>query len=192
MLADKFKNHRIILASQSPRRKELLKGLDISFMTMPLHVDESYPTDLKGEEITAYLCHKKAEAYQNWQPNDILITADTIVWKDERALEKPRSIKEAKEMIYNLQNNKHTVISSVGIFSPEKHRIFSDTVQVTFGKISQEEIDYYVDKYRPLDKAGAYGVQEWIGYIGVKRMEGSYYTVMGLPVYPLYHELKDF
>ncbi|MGI9527059.1 MAG: Maf family nucleotide pyrophosphatase [Weeksellaceae bacterium] len=192
MLAKKFKDYHIILASQSPRRQELLAGLDISFTTMPLHVDESYADTLQGKDITEYLCHKKAQAYQDWQPNDILITADTIVWKDGKALEKPKNAEEAKEMISNLQNTKHTVISSVGIFSPTKERIFSDTTQVTFGKISPEEISYYVDKYAPLDKAGAYGVQEWIGYIGVKKLEGSYYTVMGLPVYRLYQELKDF
>lgn len=192
MLSDKFKNNRIILASQSPRRKELLKGLDIDFITKPLNADESYPKSLSGKEITEYLCYKKAKAYKDWQPNDILITSDTIVWKGDTALEKPKDVKDAKNMLKSLQNSSHNVITSVGIFSPEKEVVFSDSTKVTFGEMADEEIDYYVHKYSPFDKAGAYGVQEWIGYMGVKKLEGSYYTVMGLPVYELYQELKKF
>lgn len=192
MLAEKFKNHHIILASQSPRRRELLAGLNVTFTTTPLHVEEDYAARLQGKDITEYLCRKKAKAYPNLQAQDILITSDTIVWKDDRALEKPKDRAEAKQMLFNLRNSTHTVITSVGIFSPTKERVFSDTTRVTFGDLTQEEIAYYVEHYNPLDKAGAYGVQDWIGFIGVEKIEGSFYTVMGLPVYLLYQELKKF
>lgn len=192
LLKEKFKNHQIVLASQSPRRKELLSGLDINFDTIALNVDESYSQNLKREEITEYLCKKKADAYNNWTENTILITADTIVWFENQALEKPAGREEAIQMLQKLSGQKHDVITSIGIFSPEKKHILTDTTQVTFGDLDKEEIAYYVDNYQPYDKAGSYGVQEWIGYIGVKEMVGSYFTVMGLPVYELNNVLKKF
>ena len=192
LLKEKFKNHQIVLASQSPRRKELLSGLDINFDTIALNVDESYSQNLKREEITEYLCKKKADAYNNWTENTILITADTIVWFENHALEKPAGREEAIKMLQKLSSQKHDVITSIGIFSPEKKHILTDTTQVTFGDLDKEEIAYYVDNYQPYDKAGSYGVQEWIGYIGVKEMVGSYFTVMGLPVYELNNVLKKF
>lgn len=192
LLQEKLKEKNIILASQSPRRKALLQGLDIDFTVKPLHVDERYSVMLKGKEITEYLCQKKASAYNNWQENDMLITSDTIVWLNGKALEKAESRGEAIEMIQELSGKTHEVITSVGVFSQQKKVIFSDITQVTFGTLSLEEIEYYVDKYQPYDKAGSYGVQEWIGYVGVKNMNGSYFTVMGLPIYKLYQVLKTF
>lgn len=192
LLQEKLKDKNIVLASQSPRRKALLQGLDIDFTIKSLHVDETYSVMLKGKEITEFLCQKKADAFTNWQENDILITSDTIVWLNGKALEKPANREEAIQMIQELSGQTHDVITSVGVFSYKKKEIFSDITQVTFGELSLEEIEYYVDKYQPYDKAGSYGVQEWIGYIGVKNMNGSYFTVMGLPIYKLYQVLKEF
>lgn len=190
LLQEKLQNKNIILASQSPRRKELLSGLDIDFTIQPLHADESYSTHLKGKEITEYLCQKKANAYEKWQDNDLLITSDTIVWLDNRALEKPKDKTEAKAMLKELSGKTHEVITSLGVFSTHKSEIITDITQVTFAELTEEEISYYVYKYKPYDKAGSYGVQEWIGYMGVKNMNGSYFTVMGLPVFKLYQVLK--
>ena len=192
MLAVKFKNHKIILGSKSPRRSKLLARLDLDFDVVPLNVDESYAEGLKRHEITEYLCHKKRAAYQKWQPNHILITSDTIVWQNERAYEKPKNAEDAKDMLKHLSDNTHEVITSIGIFSPEKEKILTDVTEVSFGKLEPEEIAYYVEKYKPYDKAGAYGIQEWIGYIGIREIKGSYFNVMGLPVYKLYHALKEF
>ena len=192
LIQEKFKNYSIILASQSPRRKELLSGLQLSFNIKPLKADESYPKQLKRQGITEYLCKKKADAFVDWTENTLLITSDTIVWYNDAALEKPQNRVKAIEMLRKLSNQKHEVITSVGVFSTAKNVIFSDITEVTFGKLSTEEIKFYVDAFRPYDKAGSYGVQEWIGYVGVKEMKGSFYTVMGLPVYKLYQVLKDF
>ena len=192
LIQEKFKNYSIILASQSPRRKELLSGLQLTFNIKPLKVDESYPKQLKRQGITEYLCKKKADAFVDWTENTLLITSDTIVWYNDAALEKPQNRVEAIEMLRKLSNQKHEVITSVGVFSNAKSVIFSDITEVTFGKLSTEEIKFYVDTFQPYDKAGSYGVQEWIGYVGVKEMKGSFYTVMGLPVYKLYQVLKDF
>ena len=192
LIQEKFKNYSIILASQSPRRKELLSGLQLTFNIKPLKADESYPKQLKRQEITEYLCKKKADAFVDWTENTLLITSDTIVWYNDAALEKPPNRVEAIEMLRKLSNQKHEVITSVGVFSNAKSVIFSDITEVTFGELSTEEIEFYVDTFQPYDKAGSYGVQEWIGYVGVKKMKGSFYTVMGLPVYKLYQVLKDF
>lgn len=192
MLKEKFIQHEIILASQSPRRKELLAQLDLDFTTVTLNLEESYPNSLKMHEITEFLCHKKKEAYQEWQDNQILITSDTIVWHQNEAFGKPVDDEEAVHMLQELSNKTHQVITSVGVFSCSKEVILSDITEVTFGRLSQEEIEYYVEKYKPFDKAGGYGIQEWIGYIGIKEIKGSYFNVMGLPVYKLYQALKDF
>lgn len=192
LLQEKFKDHRIILASQSPRRKELLSGLDLQFDTIPLNIEESYSVTLKRHDITEYLCRKKAEAFADWDESTILITSDTIVWLKDKALEKPLNREDAVLMLKELSARTHEVITSVGVFSRTKFKLITDIAEVTFGELTGEEIAYYVDKYQPYDKAGSYGVQEWIGYMGVKEMKGSYFTVMGLPVYKLYKVLKDF
>lgn len=192
MLKNKFKNNQIILASKSPRRKELLERLDLDFIVISLEVDESYSEELKKHEITEFLCHKKKQAYQNWHKNQILITSDTIVWYENKAFEKPKSREEAIEMLQTLSGNTHEVITSVGIFSTHKELVLSDITRVTFGELDQQEIEYYVDTNQPYDKAGSYGIQEWIGYIGITKIEGSYFNVMGLPVQKVYKALKDF
>lgn len=192
MLKDKFKNNQIILASKSPRRKELLERLGLDFIVISLEVDESYSEELKKHEITEFLCHKKKLAYQYWQENQILITSDTIVWYENKAFEKPKSREEAIEMLQTLSGKTHEVITSVGIFSTQKELVLSDITLVTFGELDKQEIEYYVDTYQPYDKAGSYGIQEWIGYIGITKIEGSYFNVMGLPVQKVYKALKDF
>lgn len=188
-----IQNKKIILASQSPRRRELLAGLDLEFEVMPLHAEEIYdPEELKREQITEFLCEVKAQAFQQWEDDILLITADTIVWMEERAVEKPKSRGEAIEMLELLSGKNHEVISSAAIYSPSKKIIVTDVAKVRFGDLSTEEITYYVDKYQPYDKAGGYGVQEWIGYVGVEEIVGSYYTIMGFPVHPFFKALKKF
>lgn len=192
-MLDNLKNKNIILASQSPRRKELLSGLDIKFQVKPLYAKEDYNADLlKRENITEFLCDIKAKSFEQWEDNTILITADTIVWLGNKALEKPRNRGEAISMLEELSGKNHEVISSTGIYSRDKNVIVTDITKVFFANINNDEISYYVDKYSPYDKAGSYGVQEWIGYIGVERIEGSYYTVMGLPLSKVYNALKEF
>ncbi|MGU9940006.1 Maf family nucleotide pyrophosphatase [Empedobacter brevis] len=193
LLTEKFKDTNIILASQSPRRKELLAELGLQFSTVSLDIDESFDRDqFKKEQITAYLSAKKAKAYSAIQPNDLIITSDTTVWLDDESLEKASNREEAYEMIKKLSGKTHSVYTSVTIRSIEKEVTFSDETQVTFAELSDEEIYFYIDHYKPFDKAGAYGVQEWIGYIGVDNMNGSYFNVMGLPTHKLYKELMKF
>ena len=177
-----LKKYEILLASNSPRRRELLAGLDIDYRVTALpEVDESYPDTLSGEEIPLYISQEKAAAYRRFmKDNTLLITADTIVWLDGKVYGKPRDIADAKAMLQALSGKTHTVITGVTLTSLQK--------QISFAV----SIDYYVETYRPLDKAGAYGVQEWIGYIGVTGLKGSYYNVMGLPIQRLYTELKKF
>jgi len=193
LLTEKFKNTNIILASQSPRRKELLAGLGLQFSTISLDIDETFDrNEFKKEQITEYLSAKKAKAYTNIQPNDLIITSDTTVWVDDESLEKASNREEAYEMIKKLNGKTHSVYTSVTIRSLEKEVTFSDETQVTFADLTDEEIYFYIDNYKPFDKAGAYGVQEWIGYIGVENMNGSYFNVMGLPTHKLYKELVKF
>lgn len=193
LLTEKFKNTNIILASQSPRRKELLAGLGLQFSTISLDIDETFDrNEFKKEQITEYLSAKKAKAYTNIQPNDLIITSDTTVWVDDESLEKASNREEAYEMIKKLSGKTHSVYTSVTIRSLENEVTFSDETQVTFADLTDEEIYFYIDNYKPFDKAGAYGVQEWIGYIGVENMNGSYFNVMGLPTHKLYKELVKF
>lgn len=192
MLQNRFEHHQIILGSQSPRRQELLRKLDLNFEVVSLNIDETYDASLQREQITDFLCVQKKNAYQQWQDNQILITSDTIVWMDHKAYEKPSDASEAQVMLEELSGRTHEVITSVGIFSSTKEVIFSDTTQVTFKTLKPAEIDYYIREYKPFDKAGAYGIQEWIGVIGVEQIIGSYYNVMGLPLHRLYSELKNF
>lgn len=187
------KNH-LVLASNSPRRKELLSGIDVEYEVMALpDIDESYPDDIPHEEIPEYLAKKKASAYISMMQDDtLLITADTVVLLHGRILGKPLDKRDAKQMLRELSGETHRVITGVSLTSKQKQVSFSDTAHVTFGQLTDEEIDYYVEKYNPSDKAGAYGVQEWIGYVGVERIEGSYFNVMGLPIFKVYRELKQF
>ena len=193
LLTEKLKNKNIILASQSPRRRELLAGLGIKFSTISLDIDESFDRDIyKAHLITEYLSAKKANAYEALAADDIIITSDTTVWANDESLEKPENREDAYRMIKNLSNNTHSVYTSVTLKSTEKEVTFTAETKVTFAELSDEEIYFYIDQYKPYDKAGAYGIQEWIGYIGVEKIDGSYFNVMGLPVHQLYQELQKF
>lgn len=189
---ENIQNYKIVLASNSPRRRELLSGLNLDYTVRVLpDIDESYPDYLKGKEIPMYISRKKADAYRNsMNENELIITADTVVYIHEKVLGKPQSLEEAKEMLRKLSGNTHQVITGVSLTTREIQRTFSAVTQVTFDVLTEDEIEFYVEKYRPLDKAGAYGVQEWIGFVGVSQLEGSYFNVMGLPVQRLYQELK--
>ena len=190
MLHNKFKNKNIILASGSPRRQELFKELGVNYSIQVKDVDEIYDSTLKKEEITNYLAELKANAFSNEiGNNDIIITADTIVWQNNKALEKPKNKLEAIKMLQQLSGTKHSVFSSICIKNKYLQKVFYDETIVYFKKLSEQELVYYVENYKPFDKAGAYGIQEWIGLIGVTRLEGCYYNVMGLPVHKLYEEL---
>ena len=183
-------NYKIVLASNSPRRKELLAGLGFDYEVRTLQgLDESYPEGLSMEEIPQYISRKKAAAY-TLNPDELLITADTIVYLDGEVLGKPADEAEAKQMLRKLSGKTHQVVTGVTLSTTEMQHSFASVSQVTFAQLSEAEIDHYVTHYRPLDKAGAYGIQEWIGYIGVTRIEGSYFNVMGLPVQRLYSEMK--
>ena len=187
-------NYKIILASNSPRRKALLEGLDIDFEVRVIPgIDESHPPDLSPEEIPVYIAQKKADAYRTTiQADELIITADTVVVLDGQIIEKPSGRQEAIDMLKRLSGRKHQVITAVTLNTAEKQESFSVTSSVVFAILTDEEIAYYVDHYKPYDKAGAYGIQEWIGYIGVCSIEGSFYNVMGLPIQRLYQELKRF
>jgi len=190
MLTDKLKNYQLLLASKSPRRQQFLKDLGLPFTTVSIDVEENYPKYLHGNEITSFLAELKADAYeQELKPNEILITADTIVRASGKILGKPKDVEAAKKILHILSNNQHEVITSVCIKTQDKTKIINDTTTVYFKKLTDEEIDFYIQNFKPFDKAGAYGIQEWIGYIGVKKIEGSFYTVMGFPVHKFYKEM---
>lgn len=191
-MLDNIKKYRVILASASPRRRELLQGLDVDFEVRALpDVDESFPATLQGGEIPLYISKKKADAYRPFMAGDeLVITADTIVWLDGAALGKPADEDDARRMIRNMSGKQHSVFTGVTITTKEVQYSFVAQSDVTFADLSDDEIEYYIAKYRPMDKAGAYGAQEWIGYIGMENIEGSYFNVMGLPVQRLYNELK--
>ena len=190
-MLDNLKKFNIVLASNSPRRKELMSGLGVDYVVKTLpDVDESYPDTLQGEEIPLYIAKEKADAYQSMiEPDELLITADTIVWMNGEVLGKPKDREDAIRMLRKLSGASHQVITGVCLTTKGWQNSFTVTTDVTFAVLSEEEIVYYVDKYSPMDKAGAYGVQEWIGFIGVESISGSYYNVMGLPVQKLYREL---
>ncbi len=191
---DRLSRYRVILGSQSPRRQKLLEALGIPFEILTNHnQEENYPSGLGPEEIPVYLARKKAEAILPLAgDNALVITADTIVWCAGRVVNKPADLAEAREMLSLLSGRKHEVHTGVCLSCCEKTHSFHSRTDVWFSPLSREEIDYYVESCHPLDKAGAYGIQEWIGYIGVERIEGSYYNVMGLPIQQLYHEMKKF
>ena len=176
------KGKKIILGSNSPRRKQLLQDAGINFEIRAFPTNESYPTKLKGSEITEYLVKKKSQEFKGVKDDEIIITADTIVWAQNKHLGKPNNMTEAKKFLEKLSNMKHEVITSVCFTEKEKQTIISESTFVLFKKLSINEIDYYLNNFDFLDKAGAYGIQDWIGNIGVKRIEGSYTNVVGLPV----------
>lgn len=188
---DNLKKYKVILASNSPRRKELLAGLGVDYevRTLP-DVDESYPETLQGADIPLYIAKEKADAYvAMMQPGELMITADTIVWLDGKVLGKPRDREDALQMLRTMSGRTHEVFTGVCITTTDWQRSFTAQTEVRFATLSKEEIAYYVDNFQPMDKAGAYGVQEWIGFIGVENISGSYYNIMGLPVQKLYREL---
>lgn len=191
MLKEKLKNYNIILASKSPRRQKFFKDLNIDFTIKLKEVEELYPQKLKGIEITDYLANLKAKAYKDLKDNDLLITSDTIVWLENKALGKPKNYHEAFVMLKNLSGKKHEVITSISIKNKNFQKIINDITTVFFKKISDKEINYYINNYKPFDKAGAYGIQEWIGFIAIDKIEGSYFNVVGLPVHKLYKELMN-
>lgn len=192
-MLDNLKKYHIILASNSPRRRELLSGLGVDYEVRTLPgVDESYPDTLSGEDIPVYISREKAAAYlPSIAPDELIITADTIVWLDGRVLGKSADEADACRMLRELSGRTHQVITGVTLSTAAFQKSFAVTSEVEFAPLTEEEITYYVDHYRPLDKAGAYGVQEWIGFIGVRRLSGSYFNVMGLPIQRLYQELKE-
>ena len=190
-MLDNLKKYQVILASNSPRRKELLAGLGITYEVRTLtDVDESYPETLQGADIPLYIAKEKADAYRSMmKPQELMITADTIVWLDGKVLGKPEDREDAMQMLREISGRTHEVFTGVCLTTTEWQRSFAAQTGVRFAVLSEEEIAYYVDNYQPMDKAGAYGVQEWIGFIGVENISGSYYNVMGLPVQRLYKEL---
>lgn len=191
---DNLKKYKIVLVSASPRRKELLQNLGLTFKVRTLFgIDEQYPDTLRGEDIPRFISRKKAEAYRSsMADNELLIAADTVVCLDGRTLGKPHDAQEAKAMLHKLSGRFHQVITGVTVMTKDQMENFAVTSQVKFADLTDEEIDYYVDNYLPFDKAGAYGIQEWIGMVAVEELRGSYFNVMGLPVQRLYNVLKKF
>ena len=190
----KITDYKVLLASNSPRREDLLRGIDIDFEIKVLpDIDETYPSNLALEEVAEFVAQKKATSYYSiLKENELMITADTVVVLEGKIYGKPKDEEEAKEMLLALSAKTHRVISGVCLTSTTKQTCFSVISDVEFSDLTNEEIEYYVERYSPLDKAGSYGVQEWIGYIGVKHISGSYYNIMGLPIQRLYRELKSF
>lgn len=193
-MLDNLKKYNIVLASKSPRRQELLKGIGIDFTILTKDVDESYPSRLPLVEVAPFLSLKKAKAFEDSElpDNFMVITADTVVIAENEILGKPKDREDAFRMLRLLSGKTHRVVTGVTVHTKETSKTFSVVSKVIFDKLDNQEIEYYVDVYKPYDKAGAYGVQEWIGYIGVCGVEGSYFNVMGLPTHKLYEVLKKF
>ncbi len=184
---------RLILASQSPRRKQIIGDCGLEAETIKYDVDESYPLALKAADVPLYLAKLKADNYPHeLHPNEVVITADTVVISRGEILGKPRSLDHAREMLSRLSGEEHLVVTGVSLRSHTKQHGFSVTTKVRFAQLTSEQIDYYVNTYSPLDKAGSYGIQEWIGYVGIESIEGSFYNVMGLPIHVLCCELERF
>lgn len=194
LLHDKLKAFRVILASASPRRRELLKATGIEYqMAQKFECEETYPKSIPAEEVAPYLSALKSHAYPNTlEYNDILITADTVVVLNGKVLGKPANEAEAHAMLSELSGSEHTVITGVTLRSADREHTFASSSTVRFAELSEEQIAYYIEQYRPMDKAGAYGIQEWIGYVGIEGIEGSFYNVMGLPIQRLCKELECF
>ena len=194
MMLENLKSYNIILASKSPRRQELLKGIGVPFSIITKDFDESFSANISPYDVAPYLSVKKAKAFEeNELPeNYMVITADTVVVVDDEILGKPNDAEEARQMLRLISGKRHSVITGVSIRTKDKIKTFSAMSKVSFDTLGEEEIDYYVNNFKPFDKAGAYGIQEWIGYIGVSSVEGSYFNVMGLPTQKLYKMLKNF
>ncbi len=193
-MLENLEKYHILLASKSPRRRELLADLRIPFNCVNIcGIEESHPDDMPADKVPEYLANMKADAYiRNIMTNEMVITADTLVIKGDKIYGKPHSQREAMDMLGELSGEVHKVISGVCILTKDKRISFSSETEVKFAELSDEDILYYVDNYLPLDKAGAYGIQEWIGCVAVEWIRGSFYNVMGLPVHLLYHQLKKF
>jgi septum formation protein len=192
MLRDKLKNYKLILASGSPRRQQFMRDLDVDFEVRLKDVEEIYPDNLQGAEITDFLALLKARALDDLADNEIVITSDTIVWHENKALGKPKDYEDAFSILSSLSGKTHEVITSVCIINAGTNKVFNETTRVTFNTLSDEEIKYYLDNYKPFDKAGAYGIQEWIGLVAIAKIEGSYANVVGLPVDKVYQYLCKF
>ena len=194
MMLENLKKYNIVLASKSPRRQELLKGIGLDFSVVTKDVDESYSSNVGVYDVAPFLSLKKAKAFENTElpENYMLITADTVVVVGDRILGKPKDTEEAREMLTMISGRKHSVITGVTIRTDDKIKTFSVVSKVSFETLDESEIEYYVNTFKPYDKAGSYGIQEWIGYIGVNCVEGSYFNVMGLPTQKLYKMLKTF
>ena len=187
-----LKGKELILASASPRRKWLMEELGVPFTIQPKHVEEVYPSNLKREEIPVFLSKLKANAFSEDElEGNVILTADTIVWLNDRELQKPEDLEDAKRMIRLLSGTSHEVYTALTVRTSEKTISDFDRTEVHFRELTEEEIDYYINKYQPLDKAGAYGIQEWIGYIGIEKIEGCYFNVMGLPLRKVYNALNE-
>ena len=188
------RDYHIILASNSPRRKELLAGIDVNFDVRVIRdIDESYPASIPTKDIAEYISRKKATVYRQQMASDeLIITADTIVVLDSEVMGKPHDEADASRMLHELSGRTHQVITGVTLTTTDRQQSFSVETDVTFKSLTDEEINYYVERYKPFDKAGAYGIQEWIGHIGVTALKGSYFNVMGLPVQRIYEALRQF
>jgi len=192
MLREKLQHKRIILASGSPRRQQFFRELDIDFSIQTKEVEEIYPYDLQASEITIFLAELKANAFDLLEENEILITSDTIVWHENKALGKPKDAQDAFDMLQSLSGKTHEVITSVCFKTKTSLETISETTKVTFNLLSDEAIRYYIATYKPFDKAGSYGIQEWIGLVGIAKIEGSYTNVVGLPVEKVYQKLNHY
>ena len=192
MLKNKLRNYSLILASGSPRRQQFFKDLDLDFEIRLKEIEEIYPPELKAEEITNYLAELKANAFEGeLQANEILITSDTIVWHNGRALGKPKDEQDAFAILKSLSNSTHEVVTSVCFKTNSETKLLHEITKVTFNELSEDVIRYYIENYKPFDKAGAYGIQEWIGFVGVSKIEGSYANVMGMPTDKVYEYLNN-
>ena len=192
MLKNKLRNYSLILASGSPRRQQFFKDLDLDFEIRLKEIEEIYPPELKAEEITNYLAELKANAFEGeLKANEILITSDTIVWHNGRALGKPKDEQDAFAILKSLSNSTHDVVTSVCFKTNSKTKLLHEITKVTFNELSEDAIRYYIENYKPFDKAGAYGIQEWIGFVGVSKIEGSYANVMGMPTDKVYEYLNN-
>ena len=193
MLLQNLEQYDIILASKSPRRQQLLSDLELKFRVQPMDTPEDFPEGLGMTEVPVFLAELKAEAFRPFlKDNQLVITADTIVWLDGQVMNKPTGYADGFRMLKDLSGKKHQVLTGVCLLSSQKKVSFYASTDVWFKQLSDEEIHYYLEKFQPYDKAGAYGIQEWIGYIGIHHIEGSFFNVMGLPVQSLYEHLKDF
>lgn len=191
MLAEKLKSHKLILASGSPRRQQFFKDLELDFEIRLKEIEEVYPENLKASEVTDYLASLKADAFE-LKPKEILVTSDTIVWLDDKVIGKPKNYEDAFVILKELSNKTHEVITSVCLKSALKTKVFNVVTKVTFATLTPEMIQFYLDNYKPFDKAGAYGIQEWIGLVGIEKIEGSYTNVVGLPTEKFHKELLCF